>query len=231
MLFHSTLNHRLSTIPSSECAGFARDSAKVEDQVRFLARTFVNYPTLNYDTELPFELETDLERLIAAQPRWQHGIDWGRPRHGHPEGTIKLHIAAVLANIDRLFADDPSRSQLRLIALIHDAFKGEVDTGEPRIGENHHAMRARRFAEPLISDAQVLDVIELHDHAFNAWKHCCLFFDWTEAETRASNLLVRLGGALALYLRFYQCDNETEGKDQACFTWFRDFVNKTNTAT
>jgi hypothetical protein len=183
---------------------------------------------MNNVTELPFELETDLERLIAAQPRWQSGIEWGRPRHGHPEGTIKLHIAAVLANIDRLFADDPSRGQLRLIALIHDTFKGEVDTDEPRIGENHHAMRARRFAEPLISDTQVLDVIELHDHAFNAWKHGSLFFDWKKAESRASNLLERLGGTIDLYLRFYQCDNETEGKDQTCFVWFRDFVRKTN---
>jgi len=176
------------------------------------------------DTELTFELETDLERVIAAQPRWQAGIEWGRPRHGHPEGIVKLHVAAVLANVDRLFAADSCRGQLRLIALIHDTFKSEVNTDQPRTGENHHGMRARRFAEPLISDEQVLDVIELHDHAYNAWQRGNIGGDWTAAERRASALVTRLGGAVDLYVRFYRCDNETEGKKQACFLWFRDFV-------
>ncbi len=52
-------------------------------------------------TELPFELETDLEKQIAADPEWQEGIDWGKPRTGHLEGPVKYHIADVLANIDR----------------------------------------------------------------------------------------------------------------------------------
>jgi hypothetical protein len=38
---HPTSNITHQTFPlSSECAGFARDPAKVEDQVQFLARTF-----------------------------------------------------------------------------------------------------------------------------------------------------------------------------------------------
>jgi hypothetical protein len=177
-------------------------------------------------TDLPFELETQLERLIAAQPRWQRGVEFGRPRAGHPEGAVKHHIAAVLANIDRLFADHPFRAQLRLIALIHDTFKSEVETDEPKTGDNHHALRARRFAEPFISDAQVLDVIELHDHAHNAWQRGSQFFDWKTAESRALALIAKLGNTLDLYLRFYQCDNETAGKDQTCFHWFHDLISK-----
>jgi hypothetical protein len=175
---------------------------------------------------LPFELETELEREIARQTRWQTGIEWGRPRHGHPEGTVKFHIAAVLANIDRWYSDDPHRPDLRLIAIVHDTFKGEVNIEESRIGENHHGMRARRFAEHFIHDARILDVIELHDHAYNAWQRGSLGINLDAAERRAAALLTRLGNATDLYLRFYHCDNETEGKDHACFVWFREFVER-----
>jgi hypothetical protein len=55
-----------------------------------------------------------------------------------------------------------------------------------------------------------------------------MFANWSAAERRAADLIGRLGDSLDLYLRFYQCDNETEGKDPACFTWFIDFVSSTN---
>jgi hypothetical protein len=214
-------HHRPRGVPD-----FARDPAKVEDQVRFLARTLCSRKYPMNEQQLPFEMETDLEREIARQTRWQAGVEWGRPRHGHPEGTVKFHIAAVLANIERWYADDPYRRELRLIALVHDAFKGEVNIDEPRTGENHHGLRARRFAEDFIHDTNILDVIELHDHAYNAWQRGSLVGNWNAAERRAAALLSRLGDATDLYSRFYHCDNETEGKDQECFLWFREFVER-----
>jgi hypothetical protein len=51
--------------------------------------------------ELPFELETELERRIAANPEWREGIEWGAVRAGHPEGAVKHHVAHVLANVER----------------------------------------------------------------------------------------------------------------------------------
>ena len=35
---------------------------------------------------LPFQLETDLEKQICADPTWQQGAMWGEPRPGHTEG-------------------------------------------------------------------------------------------------------------------------------------------------
>lgn len=175
--------------------------------------------------ELPFELETDLERAITAHPRWQSGIEWGRPRHGHPEGSVKLHVVAVLSNIDRMFGDDRLRADLRLIALLHDSFKAEVDYGVSRTGENHHGVRARRFAESYIADENVLAVVELHDEAFNAWQCGNRDGRWEVADARARALLARIGPARDLYLKFYRCDNETEGKDPACFEWFRTIAS------
>ncbi len=84
-------------------------------------------------TVLPFELETELEKRIAADPEWQEGIDWGKPRTGHLEGTVKYHIADVLANIDRQCPGEEERRDLRLVALIHDAFKYRVDESRPKM--------------------------------------------------------------------------------------------------
>ena len=89
---------------------------------------------------LPFELTTDLEHRIAADRRWQEGMEWGRPRRGHPEGTIKAHIGAVLHNVEKFYGESPMRADLRVIALVHDSFKAEVDESKPRTGENHHAV-------------------------------------------------------------------------------------------
>jgi hypothetical protein len=67
--------------------------------------------------ELPFTLETDLEKSIAADPEWQEGVVWGKPRSGHLEGPIMYHIADVLKNIDHQCPSEQERNKLRLIAL------------------------------------------------------------------------------------------------------------------
>jgi hypothetical protein len=120
--------------------------------------------------DLPFQRETILEERICADVAWQQGVLWGEPRPGHSEGQVMYHIAEVLANIDHLARTDEERRDLRLIALIHDTFKYRVDPTKPRVGNNHHATIARQFAERYIDDAAILDIIELHDEAFNAWR-------------------------------------------------------------
>lgn len=176
------------------------------------------------ESDLPFSLETELERTLAADPELQAGLAYGKPRRGHPEGQVGRHVADVLDNVDRFYGDSPLRERLRLIALIHDSFKHQVDSQRLKTGENHHAMRARRFAERFIDDEAVLDVIELHDEAYNAWQKGQRDDDWERAEERAGALLERLGMNLDLYLAFYRCDNATGDKSQERLEWFRDFV-------
>jgi hypothetical protein len=173
---------------------------------------------------LPFVLETDLERRIAADPEWQAGIDWGKPRFGHMEGPVKYHIAEVLANIDRQCTTAEERRLLRLVALIHDTFKYRVDESRPKIGTNHHAYIARQFAERYISDPVVLNLIELHDEAYNGWRLGAHRDRWHHAEERVDNLLQCIGPSLSLYIRFFQADSETDSKDQAPVAWFKQFL-------
>jgi hypothetical protein len=164
--------------------------------------------------------ETELEERIVADPRWRAGAAWGEPRPGHPEGTVGIHVGEVLANLDRAGLEPEVRRKLRLVALLHDAFKREVDRSLPRVGDNHHAVRARQFAERYLDDADVLEVVELHDDAHNAWSAGKRDGDWARAEARAAELLRRLGPRLGLYLAFFRADNATGTKRDDSLRWF-----------
>jgi hypothetical protein len=113
--------------------------------------------------------ETALERRIVDDPEWQAGAAWGMPRPGHPEGSVAAHIEELLANIDDQALGALDRERLRFVALVHDTFKHRVDRDQPRTGDNHHAAIARRFAARYTRDAELLELVELHDEAYNAW--------------------------------------------------------------
>ncbi len=180
----------------------------------------------NHTRELPFTLETALEAQICADPEWREGITWGKPRPGHSEGQVGYHIAEVLANVDRHATTPEERRALRLIALIHDTFKYRVDTARPRTGANHHATLARRFAERYVDDPAILEIIELHDEAYNSWRLGAQNGRWDSAEARAARLVTRLDALLPLYIRFFRADNQTGSKDRAPLLWFEQLLRE-----
>jgi HD domain-containing protein len=170
---------------------------------------------------LPFELETDIERRIAADPEWREGIEWGKARRGHPEGAVKHHIADVLANVDREASSPEERSRLRLAALVHDSFKYRAPEGSARVGSaQHHGSHAARFLQRFVDDEELVDLVRWHDEAFAAWMGLVKRGDRRRAEARARGLAERLGSALPLFLRFFRADNATEGKSPKAVEWF-----------
>ena len=168
--------------------------------------------------------ETPLEARLMAEPRWRAGAAWGEPRPGHPEGTIAAHVAEVLANLDRASLDVAARRKLRLVALLHDTFKHQVDPGRPPTGANHHGAIARRFAERHLDDPDVLELLELHEEAYNAWLTGVRRGSWARAEVRVERLRERLGPRLGLYLAFYRADNATGDKHDEPLRWFEALV-------
>jgi hypothetical protein len=174
--------------------------------------------------DLPFALETHLERAIAADPAWRAGIAWGSPRPGHPEGQVLFHIRDLLANIDHFFASAADRPRLRLIALLHDTFKYQAAAAAHQLPRPTHGLIARAFAEQYIDDAGVLGVIELHDEAYKAWRLLDKRQDAQSANRRASALIARLGQHLDLFMCFYFCDQRTGDKSIAHYQWFESIV-------
>ncbi len=169
--------------------------------------------------DLPFRLETDLERRIAADPSWRVGIEWGTPRPGHPEGAVKWHIVEVLANLDRLDLPVEERTRLRIAALVHDAFKHAVDRSIPHIPPNEHGHIASRRLAATLEDDRLLALIELHDEGFRAWRaHQAGRED--EARQRIDTVVRRMGDAIGDFVSFYWADNRSGDKDPRQLDWF-----------
>jgi hypothetical protein len=168
-----------------------------------------------------FEPESDLERRLAADPQLLKGLAWGRPRKGHPEGSVGRHVADLLRTIDEWGEAGSRREDLRFLALVHDSLKSEVDDWRRRVGENHHAMRARRFAEGYTSDERLLAAIELHDRPYHIWKRAQR--TGNPQDEAVHEMLERIPDR-ELFLRFVELDASTEGKNPEPLAWLRENI-------
>lgn len=167
----------------------------------------------------------NIENKIYNDEEFKKGLSFGKPRPGHPEGQVMYHIEEVLENVEK-YCDDDNREALRLIAIIHDSFKHKVNYDKPRVGKNHHGYKARKFAQKYIDDGGILDIIQHHDEAYNAWSMGVRRGDWKGAKKRVRKLIELLGDNLELYTVFYRCDNETGDKTNECYNWFVDICTK-----
>ena len=166
-----------------------------------------------------FEPETELERRVVAQPELLEGLAWGEPRASHPEGAVGTHVGHLLEALDRSGASGEERDLMRFMAIVHDAFKYQVRERLPRVGENHHAMRARRFAQRFTDDERLLVAIELHDRPYALWRK---MKRRGKLDERGFERMIRRIRDPELFLRFIELDGSTEGKRPEPITWFRD---------
>ena len=161
--------------------------------------------------------ESELERALLSDPEVLEGLAWGKPRSGHPEGSVGTHVADLLETIDRWGEQGERRAQLRFLAVIHDAFKFQVRNWLPKTGSNHHAARARRHAERFTQDERLLATIEQHDRPYALWRK--LRRSGRLDEPAFQRMLERIPD-LGLFVRFVELDGSTEGKDPAPIEWF-----------
>lgn len=166
-----------------------------------------------------FEPETDLERELTSQPELLEGLAWGEPRAGHPEGAVGTHVSHLLETLDRSGETGERRQLLRFMALVHDGFKYQVRDRLPRVGENHHAMRARRFAERFTKDERLLAAIQLHDRPYALWRKMKRRGSLDE---RGFKRMMKCIEDPELFLRFIELDGSTEGKRPEPIEWFRN---------
>lgn len=166
-----------------------------------------------------FEPENELERRVTQDPELLEGLAWGTPRKAHPEGSIGAHVADLLERLDTEDVRGEERARLRFITLVHDSFKNQVQEWRPRTGENHHAMRARRFAERYTDDEVMLTTIELHDRPYGIWRK--MKRTHRLDRNRLDEMLERLDDP-DLFLRFVELDGSTEGKNPEPVRWFRE---------
>jgi len=165
-----------------------------------------------------FAPQTELERALAADPALQEGLAWGKPRRGHPEGTVGAHVGDLLQTIERWGETGKRREELRFLAIVHDSMKNRVQNWRPRTGENHHATRARRFAERYTGDERLLATIEQHDRPYNLWRK--MRRRGRPDDEALDEMLDRVPD-LDLFVSFVELDGSTEGKNHEPLSWLK----------
>ena len=148
----------------------------------------------------------------------REGLAWGKPRRGHPEGTVGAHVAALLETIERWGETGKRREELRFLAIVHDSLKYKVKDWLPHTGANHHATRARRFAEGYTDDERLLATIEQHDRPYNIWRKAQRK---GRVDDHALNEMIDRIPDLDLFLRFVELDGSSEGKNHEPLRWLK----------
>jgi hypothetical protein len=170
-----------------------------------------------------FTPQTTLEREVAADPELRAGLAWGRPRPGHPEGSVAAHVADLLRTIDGWGFTGARRAELRLLALVHDSFKNQVQEWRPKTGANHHATRAKQFLARFTTDPRLLYTLEHHDRPYALWRK---MQRKGHLDEKAFTAMLDQIPDPELFLRFIELDGSTEGKKPAPVDWFRDELRR-----
>src|SRR5438045_2442213 len=105
---------------------------------------------------------------VTVDPRYQSNLDWGEPRKGHPEGTVRAHIAEIESNLEALRTklSESDYWKLKLLVHTHDTFKAESQPGAPIMDAKSHASLARAFLSTYCDDADLLAMVQYHDEPF-----------------------------------------------------------------
>jgi hypothetical protein len=161
----------------------------------------------------------DIFAGLTRDERYLANLDWGQPRRGHPEGTVRAHIEELERNLARLRnrLSDEEYWKLRILIHTHDSFKAEAQAGVPIAHPRSHASLARAFLSEFCSDEDLLEMVQFHDEPFALYQR---------HEHRVSVDATRFEKLLAairdwnLFTAFLLIDGCTAGKDRGSLQWF-----------
>ena len=155
---------------------------------------------------------------VLADSRYQRNLDWGEARPGHPEGTVRAHIAEIEPNLEAL---KPKLAEmdvwkLKLLIHTHDSFKAESKPGVPITGPASHASLAKAFLADFCDDADLLAMVQFHDEPFALWRQV-----ESKGKYNQQRMDALIGGIKDwnLFLAFNIIDGCTEGKSREPLRW------------
>jgi len=176
-------------------------------------------------TELMDEYESILQRIVADD-RYQQNLDWGAPRKGHPEGTVRAHIAEIEPNLETLRPKlaDTDYWKLKLLIHTHDSFKADSEKGVSITHPKSHASLAHQFLADFCDDSDLLAMVQYHDEPFALWRQQESKGKYNQE--RFDTLLANIGD-WNLFLAFNIIDGCSEGKSREPLHWlFREVKGK-----
>jgi hypothetical protein len=168
---------------------------------------------------------------VVKDPRYLKNLDWGEARPGHPEGTVRAHIAEIEPNLETLRPKlgDVDYWKLKLLVHTHDSFKAESQAGVPITDPKSHASLAKVFLAEFCDDSDLLAMVQYHDEPFALWR---------QAESKKGKYNQERFAALLsnikdwnLFLAFNIIDGCTEGKSREPLVWlFKEVAGKVEAA-
>jgi hypothetical protein len=163
---------------------------------------------------------------ITTDPRYAGNLDWGEARPGHPEGTVRAHLAEIEPNLEMLRPklSDDEYWKLKLLIHTHDSFKAEAQRGVPITDPKSHASMARDFLATHCDDADLLAMVQYHDEPFALYRH---FENRGKYNHGRFDKLLEAIQDWNLFLAFNIIDGCTAGKSRAPLLWlFREVAGK-----
>src|SRR5207237_2755462 len=114
----------------------------------------------------------DIVAKITRDPVYLRNIEFGEPRAGHPEGSVRAHIAELEANLETLKrrVSEAEYWKLKFLIHVHDTFKAEAEKGVPISHPRSHASLARDFASRYTDDDDLLNMVQFHDEGFALYR-------------------------------------------------------------
>jgi hypothetical protein len=156
---------------------------------------------------------------VVSDPRYLANLDWGEARPGHPEGTVRAHIAELEVNLETLRPKltDNDYWRLRLLVHTHDSFKAQADAGVPISHPKSHASLAREFVAAYCNDVDLLAMVQHHDEPFALYRQAKHKGDYDRE--RFASLLNAIHD-WNVFLAFLLIDGCTAGKSREPLCWF-----------
>jgi hypothetical protein len=160
---------------------------------------------------------------ILHDPDYLANIQWGKPRKGHAEGTIKGHIDELLRNLQALKPKLKPGEEEKLLLLIHthDTFKAKCNPGVPIEHPDSHASLGRAFLARFCNDADLLNMVQFHDESFALYRQFTYKGSFNQARAQKLASAIQDWDLFALFLII---DGSTESKSREPLEWFFDHI-------
>jgi hypothetical protein len=164
---------------------------------------------------------------VIADERYKRNIEYGKPRRGHDEGTVKAHIEELERNLTDLWRtmglSTATYWKLRVLIHVHDAFKAEAKRDSPILDPQSHASLATNFLAEFTDDDDMLAIVQFHDLGYAVFKALKEKGVLNEAKLMAGLNAIH---DLDLYLTFAIIDACTASKGREGITWLVGEVKK-----
>ncbi len=160
----------------------------------------------------------ELLETVLHHPKYRENLDWGRPRPGHPEGSIRAHIDELERNLGALEVCSESVEfvKLRLLIHVHDTFKKDAKSGVAIADPRSHASLARAFLADLGGEDDLLAMVWLHDEPYALYRQA---HQKGAANPERVQRLLETIQDWELFLKFIVIDGWTDGKSRAPLDW------------